>query len=76
MDSRHPASQRVSKWGLVHGWLAMDGGRRVTMRAGSDGFVISIEDPRTGVHTLSVGLDEDPSSAAWRAIARVAASSG
>jgi hypothetical protein len=75
VDFRHPASQRVSKWGLVHGWLAMDPGRRIAMSAGSDGFVISIEDPRTGTHSIAVGVDEDPSSAAWRAITRLAASS-
>ena len=75
MDSRHPASQRVSKWGLVHGWLVMDPARRVEMKAGSDGFVITVDDPFLGARALPVGVDEDPSSAAWRAIARLNAAS-
>lgn len=75
VESRHPASQRVSKWGLVHGWLVMHPSRRVEMKAGSDGFVVAVEDPVLGGYALPVGVDEDPSSAAWRAIARLTARS-
>ena len=75
VDSRHPASQRVSKWGLVHGWLVMNPSRRVEMKAGSAGFVMTVEDPFQGAYAVPVGVDEDPSSAAWRAIARLTASS-
>lgn len=71
MDFRHPASQRVSKWGLVHGWLAQDAGRRVEMRAAIDGFVVSVEDPELGTLAASVDVDEDPSSAIWRSITRL-----
>ncbi|WP_157070104.1 hypothetical protein [Sandaracinus amylolyticus] len=71
MDVRHPVSQRLSKWGLVHGWLVAHGARRIAMRATATGFLVSAEDPVLGEHAEAVGIDEDPSSAAWRAITRL-----
>ena len=74
VDYRHPASERVSKWGLVHGWLVIEPARRIEMRAGNDGFVVSVEDPEYGGLEVSVAVDEDPSAATWRAITRLNAS--
>ena len=71
VDARNAVSQRLSKWGLVHGWLVAHGARRIAMRATADGFVVTAEDPFLGEHAESVAIDEDPSSAAWRAITRL-----
>ena len=67
MDPRH-ASASLSKWGLVQGWLAGDPARRVEVRAVSSGLAVRIVDPSSGDRTADIGLNEDPSAAAWRAI--------
>lgn len=71
MDTRRPASQRVSKWGLVHGWLVVDRRRRVTLEASDEGFVVVASDPTQGNSVERVGVYEDPSTAAWRAITKL-----
>lgn len=67
METRNPASG-ATKWGLVQGWLAALSERRVEMRATATGLEVRVVDPSLGEAGAGTDADEDPSSAAWRAI--------
>lgn len=71
VEAQRPASFQIKKWGLVHGWLAGGLGRQVVIEASAGGMSVRIEDPVRGVARETIGVDEDPSGAAWRAITRL-----
>lgn len=71
VESHRPASFQIKKWGLVHGWLAAALGRQVVIEAGAGGMIVRVEDAGRGVARETIGVDEDPSGAAWRAITRL-----
>lgn len=64
---KRSSSASLSKWGLVHAWLAHDQGRGVVLRAEADALVVTAVNG-TGERSERVGLEEEISDAAWRAI--------
>ncbi len=72
MDARRPASFQLKKWGLVHGWLVGGMGRQVLLEATIEGMQVQVIDGGRARVTETIGPDEDPSGAAWRAITKMA----
>lgn len=66
-----PATTALGKWGLVHGWLASDAERRLELRAMAAGMMVRVVASERDERIVEVGVLEDPSSAAWRAIAEL-----
>jgi hypothetical protein len=71
-EHRRPPSVSLSKGGLVHAWLASGEGRGLVISASGDGLTVTAIDGLGGEHVETVGVDEEPSSAAWRAVNKFA----
>lgn len=65
---KRSSSASLSKWGLVHAWLAHDQGRGIVLRAEADALVVTAVNGTHGERSERVGLAEEISDAAWRAI--------
>ena len=70
-----PRARRLSEpltlWGTVQAWRAMQLGRFVHIDVGARDITVTAGDGASAPVTETVRVDEDPSSAALRAIARV-----
>ncbi len=60
----------------MHGWLVGDPERRVLIEANAVGLLVRVMDPAHESVTETIGIDEDPSGAVWRAITRMARDAG
>lgn len=70
--ARTPSSmQRLALWGIVEAWLAQSAARAVVLVDGPKGLRVTVIDPLQGEAIEDIGLSEDPSRAAMRAIERL-----
>ena len=67
---RSPSSIRISTWGIVQAWLAVDEAREIQVRADSAGLYIVAFHESLGVQHERVADGEDPSRAVLRATGR------
>lgn len=74
---RTPSSiQRIALWGIVEAWLAQSPQRGIILTSGAKGLRMTVIDPDQGEVFEDVGLIEDPSRVALRAIERLRAGMG
>jgi len=70
--ARTPSSMmRMAQWGIVEAWLTQSDLRAIVMTGGPKGLRMTVVDPLQGEVIEDVGIVEDPSRVALRAIERL-----
>jgi len=58
-------------WGLIEAWLGQSDSRAIVMTSGPKGLRLTVLDPSQGEIIEDIGLTEDPSRAALRAVEKL-----